>query len=145
MLDRSMVLVFCTLISIPFVNIQDRIIVLVHCPFPYCYLSINQVSFWSLLYFPRYGPDRHPLWKKWLRGDYTVNMGRIMVLVDCPFSHCHLSTNQVSFKCQKLLLFAGQGTGRTVRRTKQRLYASIFICPKKRATSEMDKSLYLDG
>jgi len=43
------------------VNIQDRIIVLVYCPFPHCYLSINQVSFRSLWYFLRYGPDRHPL------------------------------------------------------------------------------------
>jgi len=30
------------------VNIQDRFIVFVHCPFPHCYLSINQVSFLSL-------------------------------------------------------------------------------------------------
>ena len=35
--------------EITLVNIQDRIIVLVHCPFPYCYLSINQVSFRSLV------------------------------------------------------------------------------------------------
>ena len=27
-----------------YVNIHDRIIVFVHCPFPHCYLSINQVS-----------------------------------------------------------------------------------------------------
>ena len=43
------------------VNIQERIIVLVHCPFSHCHISINQVSFQYLLYFPRYGPDRHPL------------------------------------------------------------------------------------
>ena len=36
------------------VNIQ------VHCPFHHCYLSINQVSFQSLLYFQRYGPDKVP-------------------------------------------------------------------------------------
>ena len=35
-------------------------IVLVHCPFLHCYLSINQVSFQSLLYFQRYGPDKVP-------------------------------------------------------------------------------------
>jgi len=32
-----------------------------HCPSSDCHLSINQVSFQSLLYFSRYGPDRHPL------------------------------------------------------------------------------------
>jgi len=36
-----------------YVNIQDRIIVLVHCPFPHCYLYVNQVSFRSLWYIPR--------------------------------------------------------------------------------------------
>ena len=46
-----------------FVNIQSRILVIVHCPFSHCHLSINQVSFQSLLYFQRYGLDRHPLWK----------------------------------------------------------------------------------
>ena len=42
------------------INIQGRIIVLVHCPSSHCHLSINQVSFQSLLYFPRYmyGPDK---------------------------------------------------------------------------------------
>jgi len=43
------------------VNIQGRIMVLIHCPSSYCYLSINQVSFQSRLYFPRYGPDRQQL------------------------------------------------------------------------------------
>ena len=33
---------------------------------------------------------------KWLQGDNYVNIqGRIMVLVHCPSSHCHLSINQV--------------------------------------------------
>jgi len=36
-------------------NIQEWIIVLVYCPFPHCYLSINQLSLKSLLYFPLYG------------------------------------------------------------------------------------------
>jgi len=45
------------------VNIQVRIMVLVQCTFSHCQLSINQVSFQSLLYFQRYGPDRHPLWE----------------------------------------------------------------------------------
>jgi len=40
---------------------------------------------------------------KWLRGDNTVNiLYRIMVLGFCPSPHCHLSTYQVWFKCQKL-------------------------------------------
>ena len=43
------------------VNIQGRIMILVHCTPSHCHLSINQVSFQSHLYFQRYGPDRHPL------------------------------------------------------------------------------------
>jgi len=31
-----------------YVNIHDRIIVFVHCTFPHCYLSINQVSIISI-------------------------------------------------------------------------------------------------
>ena len=71
--------------------------VIVYCTSPHCHLSVNQVSFQSLLYFPRYGSDRHSLWKnKWLSGDNSVNtQGRIMVLVHCPSSYCHLSVNQV--------------------------------------------------
>ena len=38
------------------INIQGRIIVLVHCHSSHCHLSINQVSFQTRLYFPRYGP-----------------------------------------------------------------------------------------
>ena len=45
------------------VIIQGRIMFFVHCPSPDCHLSINQDPFQSLLYFPRYGMDRHPLWK----------------------------------------------------------------------------------
>ena len=58
-----------------------------------------QVKFQSLLYFPRYGPDRHQLWKnKWLWGDNSVNIhGRSMVLVYFPSSPCHQSINQISF------------------------------------------------
>ena len=60
------------------------------------------VSFQSLLYFPRYGPDMHPLWtimKKWLRGDNSINrQGRIKVLGFCHSPHSHLSIYQVSFK-----------------------------------------------
>jgi len=49
--------------------------VLVLCPSSHSHLSINQVSLKSLLYFPRYGPDRHPLLKnKWLTGDNSVNI-----------------------------------------------------------------------
>jgi len=77
--------------------IQFRVINLMHCTSSHCHLSIIQCSFQSLLYFPRYGPDRHPLWKnKWLRGDNSVNRQvRIMVLVYCTSSHCHLSIYQV--------------------------------------------------
>ena len=38
--------------------------VLVHRPSPDCRLSINQVPFQSLLYFPRYGPDTHPYYEE---------------------------------------------------------------------------------
>ena len=93
------------------VNIQGRIMVLIHCPSSNCHLSINQVSFQSRLYFPRYGPDRQQLWKKKLRVNNSVNIqGRIMVLIHCPSSHCHLSINQVSF--QSRLYFSRYGPDR---------------------------------
>ena len=44
------------------IHIQGNIIVLVH--FTSSHLSINQVSFQSMLYFPRYDPDMHPVRKK---------------------------------------------------------------------------------
>jgi len=64
------------------VNIKGRIMVIVHSSFSHCHLSTNQVLFQSLKYFQRYGPDRHPLWrKKWLREDNSINIqGIIMVL-----------------------------------------------------------------
>ena len=45
------------------VNIQGRIMVLEHCSYSHCHLTINQVSFHSLMRFSRYGPDKQPLWK----------------------------------------------------------------------------------
>jgi len=37
--------------------------------------SINQVSCQSLVYLPRYGPDRHPFLKnKFKRGNNSVNL-----------------------------------------------------------------------
>jgi len=46
----------------------------------------------------------HYVTNKWLSGDNSVNkQGKIMVLVHCLFSHCHLSINRVSF--QSLLNF----------------------------------------
>jgi len=42
------------------VNILGMVMVLVHCTSSHCHLSINQVSFQSLLYFSRYGPDKQP-------------------------------------------------------------------------------------
>jgi len=34
-------------------------------------------------------------YEKWLWGDNSINInGRIMVLVYCPFSYCHLSTTK---------------------------------------------------
>jgi len=47
------------------INIQGRIMVLVHCPFPYCHLSINQFSFkfqqllsFKVICWTRYGMDK---------------------------------------------------------------------------------------
>jgi len=49
--------------------------------------------------------------KKWLWGENYVNIqGRIVALVQCPSSHCHLSINQVSL--QSLLYFARYGPDR---------------------------------
>jgi len=94
-----------------YVNIQGRIMVLVHCASSHCHLSINQVSLQSLAYFPIYGLDRHPLQKKSIRGDNYVNLqSRIRVLVHCASSHCHLSIHQVSF--QSLLYFQRYGPER---------------------------------
>ena len=68
------------------VNKQGRIMLCVPCPSAHCHLSINQVSFQSLLYFPRYGLDRHQLWKtKWLWGDNPVDIQCWgMGFVNCP-------------------------------------------------------------
>ena len=44
---------------------------------------------------------------KWLRGDNSVNiLGRILVIVHCPSSYCHLSINQVPL--QSLLYLSRQ-------------------------------------
>jgi len=42
------------------INIKGRIMVIVHCPSPYCHLSINQVSFKSQQWFLSYLPDKIP-------------------------------------------------------------------------------------
>ena len=44
-----------------FVNTQGMSVVLVHGTFSHCHISINQVLFQSLKYFPRYCSDRHPI------------------------------------------------------------------------------------
>jgi len=68
------------------VNIQSRILVLVHCPSSH--LSINQVSCQDMA-------GQATLMKNG-RGDNTVNIqGRITVLGFCPAPHCHLSLYQV--------------------------------------------------
>ena len=43
------------------ISIQRRSMVLRFCPSSHCHLSINQVSFQSILYSSRYGPDRQLL------------------------------------------------------------------------------------
>ena len=81
-----------------YVNIQGRIMVLVHCPSPDCHLSINQAQFQSFFTF------QDMVWtgiqyenNKWLRGDNYVNIqGMILVLVHDTSPHCHLSIYQVS-------------------------------------------------
>ena len=71
------------------VNIQSMIMVLVHCPSPDCHVSINQVPFQSLLNFQDMARTHiHYEKNKWLRGDNTVNIqGMIMVLVLGTSSH----------------------------------------------------------
>ena len=79
--------------------------VFVFCTSSYWQLCMYQVSFQSFLYFPRYGPDRHLLWKKWLWWDNSVNIQDMFIVHVCfPSSHCHLCINQVSF--QSLLYFS---------------------------------------
>jgi len=43
------------------INIQGRIMAIVHCPSFHCHLSLNQVSSQSLLYFQRHGRDKQLL------------------------------------------------------------------------------------
>ena len=80
------------------INILGMIIVPRFYPTSHCHLSISQVLFQSLLYFPRYGRTGNK-YEKWLRGDNTVNkQGRIMVLGFCSSPHCHISIYQVLFQ-----------------------------------------------
>ena len=87
------------------VNIKGRIRVLGHCPFSSCHLSTDEeisITFVLSKIWPR---QTHIMKKKWLWGYNSVNIkGRIMILVHCPSSHCHLSTNQVSFQSLKYVL-----------------------------------------
>ena len=64
-----------------YVHIQVMDMVLVHSTSSHCHLSTNQVSFQSLLNFPRYDRDKQHLLK--------------MVLVYSTSHHCHLSIYQV--------------------------------------------------
>jgi len=82
------------------INIQDMIMVLGHCYSPHCHISINQVSFDPFCTFQDIAMQTNNHYEKWLWGDNSINIqGRIMLLGFCP--HCHLSINQVSFKCQQ--------------------------------------------
>ena len=84
------------------VIIQSRINVLVHCPSSHCNLSIHQVSFQSLLYFPRLARTGNIMKRSQLKRDNSINIhGRIMVPVHCTSLHCHLSINQALFKCHQ--------------------------------------------
>ena len=89
-----------------YVNIQGRIMVLVHCPSSHCHLSINQVSFQSLLILSNIWPGQALIMEnKRLRGDNSVNIqGRIVVPVYCLSSYCHYSINQVSLQSLFVLL-----------------------------------------
>ena len=79
-----------------------------------------QVSFQSLWYFPRCGPDTHSLWQiKGYKGDNSINIqGRIMVL---PF-HSLSSIYKPSFISIPFILFKiwpGQATIRNKSTTKR--------------------------
>ena len=75
-----------------YLNIQCRIMIIVHCTSSNCHLSINQVSFQSSLYFPRYGRCRHPYKTKWLSRDKSVNIqSRIMVSLNAIYKPSFIS------------------------------------------------------
>jgi len=72
------------------IHIQGNIMVLVH--FTSSHLSINQVSFQSMLYEDMTQTCIQYVKNKWLREDNSENIqSRIMVRMHCPSSHCHLS------------------------------------------------------
>jgi len=68
-------------------------------PLFHIYVSLYVPSFISIpSVLLKIWPGQASIMKnKWLRGDNSVKIqSRIMVLVHCPSSHCHLSINQVS-------------------------------------------------
>ena len=75
----------------------DRVMILAHCTSSVGHLSMNQVSFISLLYFQRYAPDKLFI-AKIKKGSNSVNTGdRVMVLGFSNSVHGPLSMYQVSF------------------------------------------------
>ena len=74
----------------------DRVMVLAFCTSSDDPLSIDQVSFYSLIYFQRYAPDKLLL-QKLKRGSNSVKTGdRVTVLAICNSPHGPLSVYQVS-------------------------------------------------
>ena len=81
------------------------------CAMPFLLLlSIYKPIFISIpLVLLQIWPGQASIMKKtkWLRGDNSVNiLGRILVIVQCPSSYCHLSINQVPL--QSLLYLSRQ-------------------------------------
>ena len=65
------------------------------CTFSDGHLSMYQVSFYSLVYFQRYAPNKFFI-DKIKKGSNPVNTGdRVMVLAFCNFLHSPLSVYQV--------------------------------------------------
>ena len=66
------------------VNIQGRIMVLVHCPSTHCHLSINHVSFRAFQDMARTGIN----YEKWLWGDNTVNVHNYVCIYAYLYEYC---------------------------------------------------------
>ena len=74
------------------------------CTFSDSHLSMHQVSFYSLLYFQRYAPDKLFI-AKIKKGSNFVNTGdRVMILAFYNSPHNPLSLYQVSFIYLPILL-----------------------------------------
>ena len=103
------------------INIHGMIIAIGFRPSFHCHLSINQVLFQSMLYFPKYGPDRQHLWKMYRVWLWFVGsaLPLIAIYLNTKFD---LNGNS-SFKVIGRTRYQD---GRKDGRTKRWIYASLF-------------------